>query len=268
MTSLRWGLRVPSVGALHLFALFTVFAILTAVAQTPDQPQQQKAQRTFKPFTDISIGTFGQLTYTRTPTTSQMSTFGTTTTEQSQGTSPSPGVFGTFHQQLKPLLGYNVNFGYTKFSEDYSYGQQFVPSATSTFPASSSFTQGSIGTSMYDLTVAYVFEGPRNKRFNTFGQFGGGGLFFLPSQNTLTAKDQTRPAMVFGVGTNYKLTDHLDFRAEYRGLFYKSPDFTLPPYDGFNFPMAKLFTVTSTPAVSLVYRFGGAQKVSSPAKSQ
>jgi opacity protein-like surface antigen len=265
MTSLPWGLRAPSVGDLRFLALFfTVFATQIAFAQTSDQPQQQK---TFKPVTDISIGTFGQLTYTRTPTTSQVSTFGTATTEQSQGTSPSPGVFGTFHQQLKPLLGYNVNFGYTRFSEDYSHGQQFVPTATSTFPASSSFTQGSIGTSMYELTVAYVFDGPRTKRFNTFGQFGGGGLFFLPSQNTLSAKDQTRPAMVFGVGANYNLTHHLDFRAEYRGLFYKSPDFTLPPYNGFNFPMARLFTVTSTPAVSLVYRFGGAQDVSSPAKS-
>jgi opacity protein-like surface antigen len=236
----------------------TVFATQTAFAQTPDQPPQQKTEKTFKPVTDVSIGTYGQLTYTRKPTTSQVSTFGTTTTEQTQGTSPSPGVFGTFHQQLKPLLGYNVNFGYTRFSEDYSHGQQFVPTSTSTATASSSFSQGSIGTSMYDLTIAYVFEGPRNKRFNTFGQFGGGGLFFLPSQNTL----------VFGVGTNYKLTGHLDFRAEYRGFFYKSPDFTLPPYNGFNFPMTRLFTVTSAPAVSLVCRFGGAQRVSAPAKSQ
>jgi hypothetical protein len=59
---------------------------------------------------------------------------------------------------------------------------------------------------------------------------------------------------------NYKLTSHLDLRAEYRGLFYKSPDFTLPPYDGFNFPMSRLFTVTNAPAISLVYRFGGAKK--------
>ena len=269
MTSLQWGLRAPSVGALHFLALFlAVFAARTAAAQTSDQQRQQKTQKTFNPVTDISIGTYGQLTYTRTPTTSQVYTFGTTTNEQSQGTSPSPGVLGTFHQQFKPWLGYNVNLGYTRFAEEYSHGQQFVPTATSTFAASSSFAQGSIGTSMYDLTVAYVFEGPRNKRFNTFGQFGGGGLFFLPSKNTLSAREQTRPAMVFGVGMNYKLTGHLDFRAEYRGLFYKSPDFTLPPYDGFNFPMARLFTVTNAPAVSLVYRFGGAKKLSTPAKSE
>jgi opacity protein-like surface antigen len=242
-----------------------LFGTRTAFAQSSDQPPQQK---TFKPGTDISVGTYGQLTFTRTPTTSQVYANGTSTTQQTQGTSDSEGVFGTFHQQFKPLLGYNVNFGYTRFSEDYSHGQQFVPTANATVPASSSFTQGSIRTNMYDLTIAYVVEGPRTRRVTTFGQFGGGGLFFVPTKNTLSAKDQTRPAMLFGVGMNCKLTNHLDFRAEYRGLFYKSPDFTLPPYNGSNFPMARLFTVSNTPAVSLVYRFGGATKLSAPAKSQ
>jgi opacity protein-like surface antigen len=67
--------------------------------------------------------------------------------------------------------------------------------------------------------------------------------------------------MVFGVGMNYKLTNHLALRAEYRGFFYKSPDFTLPPYGGASsFPMTKLFTVTNAPAVSLVYCFGKGTK--------
>jgi hypothetical protein len=66
--------------------------------------------------------------------------------------------------------------------------------------------------------------------------------------------------MLFGVGMNYQISRHLEMRAEYRGLFYKSPDFNLPPYDGFDFPMSRLFTVTSEPAVSIVYRFGGMKK--------
>jgi len=266
MTSLQWGLRAPSVGALHFLALFlTVFATQTAFAQTSDQPQQQK---TFNPETDVSIGTYGQITYTRTPTTSLTSINGTLTTQQTQGTSDSEGVLGSFHQQFRPWLGYDVNFGYSKFTEDYSHGQQFVPTATSPFPASSSFTHGSIRSNMYDLTIGYVVEQRRKQRVSTFEQLGGGGLFFLPTQKNLSAKDQTRPAMLFGVGMNCKLTNHLDFRAEYRGFFYKSPDFTLPPYDGSNFPMARLFTVTNAPAVSLVYRFGGTKRLSTAAKSQ
>jgi hypothetical protein len=66
--------------------------------------------------------------------------------------------------------------------------------------------------------------------------------------------------MIFGAGANFKLTDHLDLRAEYRGFFYKSPDFGLlditPGITATNqFPMTRLFTVTSSPAVSLVYHF-------------
>ena len=201
MTSIEWGLRAPSVGALRFLALFfTVFAAQTAFGQTSDQPQQQK---TFKPDTDVSIGTYGQFTFTRTPTTSQTSmngttVNGTTTTQQTQGTSDSGGVMGSFHQQFRPWLGYDVNFGYSRFTEEYSHGQQYVPTASSPFPASSSFTHGSIRTNMYDLTIGYVVEQRRHQRVSTFEQLGGGGLFFLPTENNLSAKDQTRPAMLFG----------------------------------------------------------------------
>jgi opacity protein-like surface antigen len=184
-----------------------------------------------------------------------------------QNTTDSPGIFATFHQSFKPWLGYNVNFGYSHFSENYSYGQQFIPGTTSIQPAYSNYAQGSIPTNMLDLTIAYRFKGPSNKKFSTFGQFGGGGLFFLPTVSAVAGsstpvRNQTRPAMIFGVGMNYKLTNHLDLRAEYRGFFNKCPDFTLPPYGGAgSFPMTKLFTVTNAPAISLVYRFGRAAKL-------
>jgi opacity protein-like surface antigen len=264
---------------LSLFTLILFLACFLAVlgnrsglAQTEDQTPHAKK---FTPETDVSFGAYGQLTETRMPTTTYIEPAGVLTMQFSQSTSPSPGVFGTFHQSFKPWLGYNVNFGYTRFSENYSYGETFVSTVTPPVSSLSSFAQGSLRTNMYDLTIAYVFEGPRNKRFSTFGQFGGGGLFFLPPANavsapysTVTAKNQTRPAMVFGVGMNYKLTNHLALRAEYRGFFYKSPDFNLPPYGGGeSLPMTRLFTVTSEPAVSLVYRFGGTKIHQTSAKS-
>jgi hypothetical protein len=65
---------------------------------------------------------------------------------------------------------------------------------------------------------------------------------------------------MFDVGANFKLRPTLDLRAEYRGLLYKSRDFNLditPGLTGTNqFPMTRLFTVTSPPEVSLVYHFG------------
>lgn len=239
-----------------LIAAFFVgmFGVPAGVAQTVNPKSTEKK---FTPGMDISLGVFGQVTGTRIPTTIIAYDFGSNVFQKTQGTSPSAGTLGAFHQSLKPWLSYNVNLGYTRFTENYSYGTAFVPSQNSTFKPSGFFSQGSIGTNMYELTIAYVVAGPRNRRFNTFGQFGGGGLFFLPTQSNSSTSQQTRPAMVFGVGMNYKFTNHFAVRAEYRGLFYKNPDFAYYPS---NFPISKLFTVTNAPAVSLVYRFGGTKK--------
>ncbi len=106
---------------------------------------------------------------------------------------------------------------------------------------------------MYETTIAYVVQGPKNKKFSTFAQFGGGGLWFLPFTHPEAYNKQVRPAMVFGVGLNYKLSEHLGIRAEYRGLFYKNPDFA---YSLTLAPVSKMFTVTNEPTVSVTYTFG------------
>jgi len=231
----------------------------TGAAQSADRT---KAPSRFTQRIDVSAGAFSQLTGTRIPT----SPLGAFVDQMTQGTSTSAGVFGTLHQPLNRWFGYNVNFGYTRFSENYSAGSGYLTLPGSPSIAPSSFTEGSIRTHEYELTIASVIAGPRTRRFDTFAQFGGGGLFFLPIHGAGGATDQTRPAMVFGAGMNCQLANHLQLRVEYRGLFYKSPDFNLPPYDGANFPMSRLFTVTNTPAVSLVYRFG--KPASKPSKKE
>jgi opacity protein-like surface antigen len=173
--------------------------------------------------------------------------------------SSAAGVLGVFHQQFKPWLGYNVNLGYTRSTVNYSYESSFTPTS-SALPTSTSLQHGSIGTNVYEVSVASVIQGPHTKRFSTFTQVGGGGLFFLPTQRPASTSQQTRPALVFGAGMNYKLTDHLAVRAEYRGLFYKSPDFV--PEGSPTVP--RLFTVTSEPTVSVVYTFGGTKKTKRP----
>jgi hypothetical protein len=53
---------------------------------------------------------------------------------------------------------------------------------------------------------------------------------------------------------NCKLSKQWGIRAEYRGLFYKNPDWNMN-----NGPVttSKLYTVTNEPTLSIVYRFGG-----------
>jgi hypothetical protein len=205
---------------------------------------------------DVSLGMFGQLTPARTPTEITPFRDGLAYDQTVQGTSSSAGVLVTIHQSFRPWLGYNVNFGYSRFSEQYSQGMYFPNPSTPTNPISS-FTYGAIGENMYELTGASVVQGPRAKRFETFFQLGGGALSFLPTQNPSPYWVVFRPVMVFGTGMNYNFVKNWGVRAEYRGLFYKSPSFDGLRGADSDVPTVKLYNITNEPTISLVYRFGG-----------
>jgi hypothetical protein len=226
------------------------FTSVCGVAQTSTAKPHES---NFTPTIDFALGVSGEFTETRTPMTrsSEASAF---VTQETQAIDASAAVLGSFHQSIKPWVGYTVNVGYTRSTHDYSYAQGFIQNPNA--PGEVTYSQGAIMADRYELTLGYVVEGPRNKRFRTFAQVGGGGLFFVPTASYF-ANQQTRPTMLFGVGMEYKVAPHLGVRAEYRGLFYKGPNFA---YDFDNVPVQRLFTITSSPTISLVYRFGGDRK--------
>ena len=233
------------------FLMFFIPLLLSSAASLLAQSPMPPKNETFTPGTDFSLGSLGQMTFARTPTIFTTYPSGIGFSQQSQSQSPSAGALVTFHGALRPYLGYNVNFSYTRFTQTDSEGGGFTPTPGTNPPASpGSFYAGTLDTDMYELTLAYAFYGPRFKRFRTFGQIGGGGLFFAPFKTSF-AHQETRPAMVFGVGGEYDVSRHFSIRAEYRGLFYKMPDFAIDN----GFPKQRLFTVTNTPAISLVYHF-------------
>jgi opacity protein-like surface antigen len=173
---------------------------------------------------------------------------------KSQSSSSAVGGLFTFHHAFKQYLGYNVNFSYSQFKQDFSVLGGTISRNGPLPPTITGYEDvGSLNTRMYELTASYAFEGPRFKRLRTFGQFGGGALFFQPV-SAYFAKEETRPAMVFGAGLEYGLSPHLFVRAEYRGLLYEGPDYRT--YSTGNYPQQRLFAVTNVPAISLVYRFG------------
>ncbi len=244
--------RTPSASICFL----VLIGALPAMAQSPVPPHTNK---NFASETDISLGVFGQLTPTRAPLTNDAFSSGTSVTQITQGASASAGVLGTLHQAIYPWLGYNLNLGYSRFAERYSSGFASIPTGVQVPPSYPvyGFSQGSIQTNMYELTVAYSIQGPKTNRWSTSAQLGGGGLFFLPTHDPSPYAVQIRPTMVFGVGINYRLSEHFGLRAEYRGLFYKNPDFKNSDTP---IPISKLFTVTSEPTVSIVYTFGHTKK--------
>lgn len=254
-------LQGPSLSDSKFSTIFVFLLLLISGSVLAESPKPVKDQN-FTPGTDFSLGLMGQMTFARNPTTIVPSTEWTVLSQKTQSQSPSAGALVTFHGAMKPYLGYNVNFSYTRFTQTDTEGSGYVPGQGTNPPSGgSSFTAGALDTHMYELTLAYAFYGPRTKRFRTFGQIGGGGLFFEPIKTSF-ANQQTRPAMVFGTGMEYDVSRHLSVRAEYRGLFYKMPDFAIDN----GFPKQRLFTVTNTPAISLVYHFKASSYKKQPAK--
>jgi opacity protein-like surface antigen len=216
-----------------------------AASQSPVGPQPSypavKVRRFYDPERiDLSLGTFPQLTGTRTT-----APYGLSDNEAVEGITPSAGVLGTFHQQLSPWIGYNLNLGYTRTAENLL--KYVGPNGGPGFASSVS-----VGTNVYELSVGMVSKGPvATRRMQTFSQGGGGVLTFLPTQKNFPGAVQIRPAALFGAGVDYRVSAHLGLRMEYRGLFYKTPDFRDTQQIG-----NKVFTVTSEPTISLIYRFG------------
>jgi hypothetical protein len=78
-------------------------------------------------------------------------------------------------------------------------------------------------------------------------------LIFNPTDNpggfVAGADRQTKPAFVYGGGTNIYITERFGIRAEYRGFVYKQADFGL---DALN---SDKYAHTAQPSVGFVIRF-------------
>jgi opacity protein-like surface antigen len=145
------------------------------------------------------------------------------------------GVVASVRQSLHPWLGYEINYGYTRFSEHYST------------------TPFGVQNNVHEATAAYLLQAPTIPilGLQPFGAVGVGGLLFLPTTvGGQKNNQQWRVPLLYEVGVNYPLfTSHLGLRLQYRGLVYKTPDFN----------SAQLTTntrrQTSEPSVGAYFRF-------------
>lgn len=114
-------------------------------------------------------------------------------------------------------------------------------------------TLARVQSNIHQFTGSAVVKLPGLGRIQPYALAGGGALVFDPSGNAggtfLGATREARGAFLYGVGADYVLTRHLSFRAEYRGLVYKSPDFNLASLN------TDSWTNISQPAAGIVLRF-------------
>jgi opacity protein-like surface antigen len=125
----------------------------------------------------------------------------------------STGVLATGRQSLHFWLGWELNYGYTRYAERFkapTYGIQ-------------------VQDNMHEVTGAYLVQGPKIPLLGLqpFGAVGVGALVFLPTTvGGQRFNQQTRIPILYEVGVNYPiLTSHLGLRLQYRGLDYKTPDY-------------------------------------------
>jgi opacity protein-like surface antigen len=138
-----------------------------------------------------------------------------TGTTNGDGVKDSPtdslGVLATARQSFHFWLGYEVNYGYTRFTERYS-----------TIPFG-------VQNNMHEVSGAYLVQGPSIPLLGLqpFGAVGVGALIFLPTTvGGQKYNQQTRVPLLYEFGVNWPiLTSHLGLRLQYRGLSYKTPDF-------------------------------------------
>jgi hypothetical protein len=103
-----------------------------------------------------------------------------------------------------------------------------------------------IHTTISEYSGAYVLSFLQSERAEPFVFVGAAAVAFYPSYTgdtingvgtSIPASQQTKPAFLYGGGVDYHifsrlplirrspLTAHLALRLQYRGLFYKAPDF-------------------------------------------
>lgn len=155
----------------------------------------------------------------------------------------SGGFLIGYRYHLNPWFAVQGDYGYTRNTQKY-----FDPF----------FGETDIQANVHQLTGEAVITAPSHSRVRPYALAGIGALFFRPTNSLNNSfigisnnsdNNQTKPAFVYGGGVDFDLSRYLAFRAEYRGLLYKIPDFQIPGLATDN------FTHMAQPSVGLVWRF-------------
>lgn len=156
-----------------------------------------------------------------------------------QAVTNSGGILGSFRYQFRHNAAIELNYGYTRNSQIYTNGNAF------TFQEQQA--------NVHELTAAYVYQFDRRKKLNPFVLGGGGLLLFRPrtasTHSLVDPQNDNEGTFLFGVGANYRLTDALGIRVQFRGLIYKAPDF------GVAAASTGAWALTGEPSIGLTLRF-------------
>jgi hypothetical protein len=229
------SLLIPFYCSLVLFLLATGVASAQTAPATQTSPASsssdvQQAQVAQKPKDvdnrDVAVLGFGQ-------DTSQ-----TNGNSIRNGTTASGGGMLSFRQSPRWWAGYEVSYGYTKYTDTYYYATYRVDHNSN------------------ELTLAYLMKSPAYSGFHVFGTLGAGVIALQPSESGGTVTyfpgspaSQTLPVFVYTIGVERRVTARLGVRIQYRSDVYKDPDFKEPALDTMH------LRSTAEPGIGVYYHF-------------
>jgi hypothetical protein len=143
------------------------------------------------------------------------------------------GGQAAFRHSYHWWLGFEGSYNYTRFSDYYS-GQVY-----------------SYQHNMHEFAGSYLVQGPSFIGFQPFATVGASAIVLSPSLNGgQQAPWQGRPGLNFGVGVNRALlTQHFGMRVQYRGVYYKTPDYGLAALT------TNSYRLTSEPSAGVYVKF-------------
>jgi len=167
--------------------------------------------------------------------------FGKDSTGQgtTQRSTETGGVLVGYRYHLNRWLAAEAAYGYDRNT------QQFFASAG----------LSRIQANVHQATGGFVFSlpTPRSLRLSPYLLAEGGALVFDPSNNAFGtvagAQSQATGVFVYGGGADVPVVRHISLRAEYRGLIYSAPDFSLWNLN------TNTTTHVAQPSAGIVFRF-------------
>ncbi|HEX5235602.1 MAG TPA: hypothetical protein VFW25_09755 [Silvibacterium sp.] len=143
------------------------------------------------------------------------------------------GAQAAFRHSYHWWLGYEGSYDYARYSEHYSV------------------TPFAIQNNMHEFGASYLVSGTSVLGFRLFALGGVSAVVFSPTLNGgQNVSWQAKPGLNFSVGVNHSLlTSHFGVRLQYRGVYYKAPDFNRATLD------TGKSRLTSEPMVGVYLKF-------------
>lgn len=148
------------------------------------------------------------------------------------------GLLASYRYLLTPRGAAEVNYGYDRFTQKYSFPGGMYRAHTQ----------------LQEFSAEYVYSAFSYHNFFPFIEGGIGGYFFGIVNDNKTSeavpfKSTTAIGVPYGGGVAYELSPSFDIRAAYRGIILKAPDM------GFGTVNTGRYENISDPVIGVAYHF-------------